>query len=326
LVSRPKTIDPSRVKTYSLLERRSLVNRSVLGKAVSFAEGAFEALLSSIPDILAGHDLRELVGAMRRARRDGRPLVWGIGGHVIKVGLTPLIVDLMDHGFVTALAMNGAAAIHDAEMALAGATSEDVAEGIRDGSFGMARETASVLNGAAERAACDGIGLGEALGRELTTLDHHAAPSVVAAAHERSLPVTVHVAIGQDIVHMHPGADGAAIGAASMADFHLFAAVLAELSGGVYLNVGSAVAMPEVFLKALCLARNLGHRVEEFTTANFDMLAHYRPRVNVVQRPGGHGIDLRGHHEIMVPLLRMGLLAEGGLLAGEAESTGGAGA
>ncbi|MEW6747142.1 MAG: hypothetical protein AB1486_30775 [Planctomycetota bacterium] len=302
-------IDLSRIRTYSLRDRRHLVERRVLAKPTPLPAEGFEAFLSTIPDILAGRSLRDLLAAMHAARRSARPRVWGLGAHVIKVGLTPLLVELIDHGFVTALVMNGAAAIHDAEMAMVGATSEDVAEGIRDGSFGMARETAAMLNGAARKAAGSGIGLGEAVGRELAALDQEEAPSLLRAAFERGIPATVHVAIGQDIVHMHADADGAAIGAATMTDFRKLAALLGRLSGGVYLNVGSAVALPEVFLKALCLARNLGHVVEGFTAANLDMLVHYRPRVNVVQRPGGTGIDIRGHHELLIPLLRWGLLA-----------------
>ena len=302
-------IDFAALRTYSLHERRSLVSVPAFATPSEFPAGAWEALLDSMPDILAGESLRVLVAAMRRAHREDNAIVWGLGGHVVKVGLSPLLVDLMDRGFVSVLALNGAAAIHDAELALCGATSEDVQEGLRDGSFGMAEETAALLNGAANRAMREKEGFGRALGRELAAVGARAGPSLVLAAHERKLPVTVHVAMGQDIVHMHANADGAAIGEASLSDFRRLSRLVSDLSGGVYLNVGSAVALPEVFLKALTIARNAGYSVEDFTTANLDMLAHYRPRRNVVERPGGRGVDIRGHHEILVPLIRMGLLS-----------------
>jgi rfaE bifunctional protein nucleotidyltransferase chain/domain len=228
----------------------------------------------------------------------------GIGGHVIKCGLAPLLIEWMQRGWLSAIAMNGAAAIHDVEIAVCGSTSEDVAAGLEDGSFGMARETGEFINGGIADAAG---GYGAALGRRIVEDDlPHRDRSVLAAAAELGIPATVHVAIGADIVHQHPSADGGAIGRASYEDFRTFCSVVASLEGGAYLNIGSAVILPEVFLKALTVARNLGHGVSEVFTADFDMIRHYRPRVNVVERPtlkGGTGTHFTGHHEIMVPLL-----------------------
>ncbi|MBI2369213.1 MAG: hypothetical protein HYV08_03080 [Deltaproteobacteria bacterium] len=248
-----------------------------------------------------------MVARIVEARRAGRPVVMGIGGHVIKVGLSPLLVDLMERGVLTALAMNGSGIIHDFELALVGHTSEEVEEVLGEGAFGMAEETGRILHEAIAAGARDGLGLGEAVGRRLAAMDlPHAEMSLLLAGHRLGVPVTVHVALGADIIHMHPAVDGAAVGAASHRDFLRFAGVIAALEGGVYLNVGSAVIMPEVFVKALSLVRNLGHEVRRFTTVNLDFIQHYRPRVNVVQRPtqqGGEGYALTGHHEIMLPLL-----------------------
>jgi deoxyhypusine synthase len=229
------------------------------------------------------------------------------GAHPIKTGLSPLICQLLRDGILSAVAMNGAAIIHDFELAFAGRTSEDVGPGLDDGSFGMAQETGEFLNRAAAMAAEEGRGLGEIVGREISRRRlKHRAISIFASAYEAGAPATVHVAIGADIIHMHPNADGAAIGKATFADFHRLTEVVGSLSRGVVLNLGSAVIMPEVFLKALNLCRNLGRKVRDFTTADMDFLRHYRPRVNVVERPtrgGGRGIMLTGHHEIMFPLL-----------------------
>ena len=304
-------IDRSRVRTVSARRRRSKVK---LGEeAVPHRPGAsFAAFLAGLPAILAGAELREVIRATARARAGGKTILWGFGAHLIKVGLAPVVVDLMERGFVSGLLMNGAGCVHDLELALLGCTSEDVAPALDDGSFGMARETAQRLNSAIAAGARDGIGMGAAIGGEIVGGRYpHKARSVFACAARLGIPVTVHVAIGTDIHHMHPSADGAALGATSYRDFELLTALVATLEGGVLFNIGSAVILPEVFLKALALARNLGHRVDRFTTVNLDFLRQYRPTVNVVERPtrrGGRGITLLGHHEILVPLLAAGLV------------------
>jgi hypothetical protein len=276
------------------------------------AGASFAEFLAGLPAILAGRDLRAAIDATARARRRGRPVLFGFGAHLIKVGLAPVVVDLIERGVVTGVLMNGAGCVHDLELAYMGQTSEDVAPALDDGTFGMARETAERLNGAIAAGARDGIGMGQAIGREILRGRYpHKRRSVLAAAVRRGVPVTVHAAIGTDIHHMHPSADGAALGATSHRDFETAAGLVAGLEGGVYFNVGSAVILPEVFLKALALARNLGHEVDRFTTVNLDFMRHYRPMVNVVERPtrkGGRGISLVGHHEIMVPLIAAGVI------------------
>jgi deoxyhypusine synthase len=263
------------------------------------------AFMDGLPDVLAGRDLRAAVDAIARAVRRGRPVVLGMGAHPIKVGLGPLIVDLVARGRLSAVAMNGACLVHDFELASVGRTSEDVGPGLDRGLFGMARETGEFLNRAALDGARAGLGLGRAVGEaiERARLPFRRT-SILAAAAKHGVPATVHVAIGTDIVHMHPSADGAAIGETSLRDFRLLAGVVAGLAGGVYVNLGSAVVLPEVFVKALNLARNTGHRVRSLTTVDMDFHRHYRPTVNVVERPtaaGGRGIHLTGHHEISVP-------------------------
>jgi hypothetical protein len=269
-------------------------------------------LVESMPDILASKDFRKVVDAICTARTEGRPVVLAIGGHVIKVGLGPLISDLIDKGIVTAVVMNGAAAIHDLEVALISETSEDVAHGLKDGRFGMAHETGNAFAEASEQAASSDKGLGEALGEWLSRAGPpHMESSVLFRTFRACVPCTVHVAMGADIVHMHPEMDGAATGKATMNDFHLLTSVLGDLEGGVFVNMGSAVLLPEVFVKALNLARNLGHGVDRFTAVNMDMIQHYRPGVNVVKRPtgtGGEGYAITGHHEIMLPLLAVAIL------------------
>ncbi len=274
-------------------------------------------LLQSLPRILAAESLRGVVQAMLAAKAATKPIVWGIGGHVVKCGLAPVLIDLMDRGFLTALTMNGAAAIHDFEIALAGHTSEDVEAVLPDGRFGSAEETGREM-GAAIASAEESIGMGEALGRRLGAIANAetGASSLLLGAWRRAVPVTVHVAVGTDTPHTHPALDPAALGRATHHDFRLFAALVREMDGGgVYLNVGSAVLLPEVFLKALSAVRNLGHPVRDFTTANFDFLQHYRPRVNVVERPhagaGGRGYAITGHHEILIPLLAAALIEAG---------------
>jgi len=259
-----------------------------------------------------------VVDRVYEARAAGRAIIWGMGGHVIKCGLAPVLLDLMRRGYATGFALNGSAAIHDFEIALAGHTSEDVEAALPDGRFGSAEETGREMNRAIKGGVSEGLGMGEALGRwlELCASPEYAASSLLLGAYRNSTPVTVHVAIGTDTPHTHPAADGAAIGATTHLDFRLLCSIVAELNGGgVYLNVGSAVVLPEVFLKAVSAVRNLGHPLAGFTTVNFDFLQHYRPRVNVVERPhaasGGQGYAITGHHELMIPLLAAALIERG---------------
>ena len=304
----PQPIDLSRVRTVALDARKSLVETEAFAAPV-LPGPEFQKLLASLPRIHAGVAFRELVEAIARARERGAPVILGVGAHVIKVGLSPLVIDMLEREVVTAVALNGAGIIHDFEIATVGRSSEDVGAGLEDGSFGMAKETADAVNGAAKDAEARGIGLGQAIGeRLLASSPPYLKHSILAACARLRRPATVHVAIGSDIVHMHGSADGAAIGKATLADFRLLAAVVANLSSGVYLNVGSAVVLPEVFLKALTLARNVGREVKDFTTANCDQIRHYRPRVNVLQRPGGKAIELVAHHEFLFPLLRLAVL------------------
>jgi hypothetical protein len=306
-------LDTSRARTYSLKSLSREVGGDQLAQPLP-AGASFRTFLESLPDVLAARDLRELARLIADARKGGHLFLLMMGAHPIKVGLGPLICDLIRNGVITALATNGAAMIHDFEMALAGRTSEDVSAGLVDGSFGMAAETGSFLNQAATLAAKEGRGLGEMVGRQIADgRFKFAAGRVFACAHEANVPATVHVTLGADIIHMHPAADGAAIGAASMADFHRLVTVVGGLSHGVVLNLGSAVVMPEVFLKALNLARNLGRRVNAFTAADMDFVRNYRPRLNVVERPtqdGGRGFMLTGHHELLFPLLAGALREE----------------
>jgi hypothetical protein len=267
--------------------------------------------LASLPGFLAGGDFREFLGLAAAAKRRGRPVLFACGAHVIKVGLQPVLIDLMERGFVQGLALNGAGIIHDFEIAYAGRTSEDVAEEIRDGRFGAARETGEFLNRAIVDGARDGLGIGAAVGREIAgSRFPHRKLSLLAAGHRLGIPVTVHVAVGTDIIHFHPSADGAAIGEGSLRDFFSFASLVGDLEGGVFINVGSAVLLPEVFLKAVAFVRNKGVRLERFTTAVFDFMLQYRPDRNVVRRPvgeKGRGFYFVGPHEIMIPLLAAGL-------------------
>jgi hypothetical protein len=273
---------------------------------VTEPDGSLHEFLDSLPDCLAVARLRELAEAMAVARAGGRRVVAALGGHVVKVGLGPLITDMVERGLITDLVLNGAAAIHDTEIALIGKTSERVAETIADGSFGMVAETAEIFARVFARGAEDERGLGRALAEELAAGEYpNASQSLVLGAVRAGATVTVHVAVGTDTVHAVPGADGAAIGAATHIDFRRVAAILADLSGGVFLNIGSAVVLPEVFLKGVAVARNLGHTIENVLTANLDMTQHYRPTRNVLQRPVERGLALTGHHEIMIPLLRV---------------------
>ena len=307
---RPRPVEPlslDGISTYPLGERKSKMGVGDFARA--HAPGAsLASFLDSLPDVLAVKSLRALAGDVRRARERGKPILWGLGAHVLKVGLSPVLLDLMERGLVTGLALNGAGIVHDFELAVAGQTSEEVEEGLGSGAFGMAAETGAEVNRAIVEGDRDGLGLGAALGRYLEQRQPpHLAQSLLAAAYRRGLPATVHVAVGTDIVHMHPACDPAALGRASHLDFRILAAEVARLGGGgVYLNVGSAVMLPEVFLKAVTLARNLGHDLSDFATANLDFIQSYRPNTNVVRRPTagvGRGYSLTGHHELLVPLL-----------------------
>jgi hypothetical protein len=310
----------ARSKTYPLASRKSKVSVSDFAKPPA-ANLSVTKFLDSLPNQLAARDLRELLRRIHRARKTGAAILWGIGGHVIKVGLGSLLVDLMRRGFVSAIAMNGAALIHDFEIAMVGNTSEDVEAGLGVGEFGMAAETGEYLNEIAKLAWRLHIGYGEAAGQFLTSgvlAPKHANSSVLIAAYRLRIPVTVHVAIGTDIPHMHRAADGAALGAASHHDFRLFCALVGKMHpGGAYLNWGSAVLLPEVFLKAVSVVRNLGVPLQPMTTANFDFIQHYRPLQNVVKRPTAspragrksesRGFAITGHHELLMPLVAAAL-------------------
>lgn len=304
-------VDLSGVHTYPLASRTSKAN------AADFARpyrpgGGIASLLDSFPRILAGADFTAVVGAIRAARDGGRGVIWGFGAHVIKTGLGPVIIDLMERGFVSALATNGAGVIHDFELALAGSTSEDVEEALGPGRFGMAQETGELLNDAINDGVKHGLGLGQSIGRRLREMKPaHADLSILAAADRLEIPITVHVAIGTDIIHMHARASGAALGDGSLRDFRYLVSSVARLEGGVYLNCGSAVVLPEVFLKAVAIARNQGASLAGLTTVNLDFMRLYRPQTNVVSRPVlgiGKGYSLVGHHEIMIPLLAAALI------------------
>ena len=306
----PREADLSAVRTVPIARRPNKVRAEEFAAPPADGPRSFADFLASLPDVLVARDFRRVVGAIADAKRRGRGVVVMLGGHVVKTGLARLLIDLMERGIATHLAMNGSAAIHDYEVARFGGTSEDVAAGLRDGTFGMAEETGRGLNDAFTAGMRDGHGMGEAIARALATTPALAHPelSVVLAAHRLGVPVTVHAALGAEIIHQHPAANGAAIGDTSHRDFRRLAASLPSIhDGGVVLNVGSAVIMPEVFLKALTIARNLNDgRPTDFTTCDLDMQRHYRPRMNVVQRPtlaGGTGYEITGHHELMIPLL-----------------------
>lgn len=314
-VYRYHPIDLSRISTYPLDSRYSKVTVRDFARPLTDDEAKqTAALIDSLPSILAVETLRAVVAAVIRARAEGRAIIWGIGGHVVKTGLAPILIDLMKRGFITAMAMNGSCVIHDFEIALIGSTSEDVDEALGVGAFGMAEETGRLINEAISRGATDDIGLGEAVGRALVEMKPpYGEYSLLHEAYKLKIPVTVHVTIGTDIIHLHPHADGAAIGATSHRDFRLITSIVQELDGGgVYLNIGSAVTLPEVFLKAVTVVRNLGHSLNDFTTANFDFIQHYRPQTNVVQRPvangAGKGYSITGHHELMIPLLAAAII------------------
>ena len=307
--------DLSDVRTYPLASRQSKARVEDFARPVE--RGAtFRTWLDSLPDILGARDVRRVVDAMVAARRRNAAIVWGIGAHVIKTGVSPVLIDLMRRGYVSALEMNGAGIIHDFEIALSGATSEDVDEALGAGRFGMADETGRVLNAIIRAAADRRQGLGQAVGSFLVEQSApHADRSLAVAAHRLGVPLTVHVAIGTDIIHMHPDASGAALGDVSLRDFRYFTSCVARLDAGVYLNCGSAVVLPEVFLKAVSLARNKGVPLNGLTTVNIDFLRMYRPQTNVVTRPvagtDGVGISLVGHHEVLVPLIAAAVIEAG---------------
>ncbi|HEU4435713.1 MAG TPA: hypothetical protein VFR51_20170 [Pyrinomonadaceae bacterium] len=303
------------VKTYPLASRTSKVKLSDFASPVA-DDASLQSFISSLPDVLAVQSLRQLTARIHHARESKKPIIWGIGGHVIKTGLAPLLIDLMKRGFVSAFAANGSVLVHDAEIAMIGTTSEDVDATLSEGIFGGAEETGQLLNSAALDGARDQIGLGEAVGRALTARNpQHRDYSLLCAAYDGKIPFTAHITIGGDIAHFHPKADGASLGATSHTDFRLLAALVKEMNGGgVYLNVGSAVVLPEVFLKCVTLVRNLGHPLADITTANFDFIQSYRPLTNVVRRPTekgtGHGYSITGHHELTIPLLAAMLICK----------------
>ena len=333
-------MDLTQIQTYPLSQRKSKVTVKDFARPLPRRAGVSE-FLDSLPNILAGHDFRAVVEACVRARRRRKPIVWAIGGHVIKCGLSPLLIDLMKRGFIAHLAMNGSCLIHDFEIALVGSTSEDVEASLGSGAFGMARETGEFINWAINRNVMTGFGLAAAVGKGLIDgfrgvgskkatswrkdlgletprfmrdrKPAHLDLSLLAAAYRLKIPATIHLAVGTDIIHNHPSANGRMMGEGALRDYRSFVASVARLNGGgVFLNFGSAVIMPEVFLKAVTLIRNLGHPLKNFTTANFDFIQHYRGIQNIVKRPTqngvGHGYSITGHHEIMLPLLAAALL------------------
>lgn len=308
-----RPIDLSKVQTYPLADRKNKVSMVRLGARPVRPGMTVTELMNAFPDQLGSRALSEVIDAIVAAHAKGKPVIMAMGAHVIKCGLQPVLKSLIDAGIISAIALNGAGPVHDYEISLIGETSEDVGAVLHEGQFGMAEETGRDINRALKGGVARGIGYGEAVGRYIIdNKNPFREYSLLAACVERDIPVTVHVALGTDIIHQHPEADGAVIGAATFTDFRLLTSVVAELGdGGVFLNVGSAVILPEVFLKALSIAQNLGHRVDRFTTANFDMQQHYRPLQNVVKRPtsgASRGYKITGHHEIMLPLLAAGIL------------------
>ena len=311
-----RPFDLSRVRTESARGRRSLVGVEAFGKPLGPGAGLGE-FLDALPRFLGAESLRALARAVAASRRRGRGVAFAMGGHVVKTGCSPFVVDLMERGLVTSVALAGSTAIHDFEIALLGRTSEDVAEGLPGGAYGMAEETGAAFAAAAGEAAVRGSGLGRALGDAIQRARMpNRRLSILAAAARLGIPATVHVAVGTDIVHMHPECDGADLGEATFTDFRIACSVVAGLSGGVWLNLGSAVVLPEVFLKAITVARNTGHPVKDLTTGSLDMLRMYRPETNVVRRPGKTGHAVLGHHEVLIPLLHAMILRESGARRG----------
>lgn len=306
-----KSLSSEELKTYSLLSRKSKVNIHHFAQVFTPDEN-FSNFLNSLPNILAGKDFKEFISLMKAAKKKGKAILFALGAHVIKVGLSPIIINLMEEGWVTALALNGAGIIHDFEIAFAGHTSEEVELQIRDGQFGMAQETGEMLNNAINSGGKKGLGLGEAVGEMLAGSDFpYKKISLLWTAHKLGIPVTVHVAIGTDIIHFHPKVKGETLGKTTLQDFFLFCTLLEKLEGGgVYINIGSAVMLPEVFLKAVSFVRNKGKKLQDFSTAVFDFIHHYRPYQNVIKRPlvkKSKGFYFIGHHELMIPLLTASL-------------------
>jgi len=311
---KPKGIPPlplKGIKTYSLKDRKSKVSLKDFAQPWSPGK-SFEAFLETLPNLLGAKDFRSAVSAMLDTKKAEKTIHWAMGAHVIKVGLNPILIGLMKQGFISALSLNGAGVIHDAELAMVGHTSEDVDRELGKGTFGMSRETAHFLNRSIKKGAEKGWGIGEAVGHSLLGSKFpFLSYSLLATARTLDIPVTVHVAIGTDIIHLHPSMDAKATGQATYKDFQTFCSVVSSLENGVFINIGSAVILPEVFLKAITLVRNLGYPLTRFTTINMDFIRHYRPTANIVQRPtleGGQGYYLIGHHEVMVPLLAAALL------------------
>ena len=305
--SRTKTIDFDSIRTYPIRERENKVKKEEFAR-VSLPKSSFDAFLDSLPTLLAAKDFRVLVGAILNARRNRKPVIFALGGHVIKCGLAPVLNDLIQRGVVTHLALNGSASIHDFEISMIGQTSEEVAHSIKDGTFGMAEETGRLMNEAMRKGVKQGLGAGRAIAETILRGDFPFRElSVQSRALEKGISLSVHIAIGTDIIHQHPAADGAVLGEATFKDFQLLCNVVSQMDGGgVFVNIGSAVIMPEIFLKAVSIARNLGHAVKDFTAFDFDMIRHYRPTENVLKRPtllGGRAIHITGHHELMIPLL-----------------------
>lgn len=306
-----KPLIPDKIKAYPLKSRKSKVDIKAFAKILS-ADESISNFVGSLPDILAGRDFKAFIGKMKKARERNKSIIFAMGAHVIKVGLNPVLIDLMELGWVSALALNGAGIIHDFEIAYAGQTSEDVASQIKDGRFGMAKETGELLNRAICRGSRSNSGLGEAVGKMISSSDFpYKNLSLLSCAYDLNVPVTVHVALGTDITHCHPEVNGAAVGRTSLNDFFLFSSLVKSLEGGgVFVNIGSSVILPEVFLKAVSFVRNRGSVLKSFTTAVFDFNRHYRPQENVVKRPlmnKKDGFYFIGHHEIMIPLLAASL-------------------
>ncbi|MBI4689559.1 MAG: hypothetical protein HY754_04760 [Nitrospirae bacterium] len=308
-----KPVSFSKIKTYPLQKRKNKVE--IDSSATPYNHGdSFGNFIRRLPDILAVKDFKSVVRAVINAKKNKRPVILGMGAHPIKVGLSPVIIDLMQRGIINAISTNGACIVHDFELSFTGQTSEDVAEELCKGTFGMARETGEYINKAINSGVKKGYGIGRAIGEMIYNSSFKfKGRSIFASAYKLDIPATVHIAIGTDIVHMHPRVDGASIGKGSLLDFRLFTSVVSDLEGGVYINLGSAVIMPEVFLKALTVARNLGNKVDNITTVNMDFIQHYRPGQNVLKRPtmkNGCAYALTGHHEIMFPLLAAAIIEE----------------
>ena len=302
-------LDLKNVKTYPIKNRKNIVKIDQFAKLIKPSKD-FTKFFGSLPKILCADDLNTVINSIVKSYKDGHKIGIAIGAHVVKCGLSPIIIDLMERGIISCVSMNGSVAIHDYEISLIGETSEDVAQGIEDGTFGMAQETGNAFQEASKTGNNNETGLGRAIGEQILKDDNkYKAFSILSAGARLNIPTTVHVAIGTDIIHMHPNISGSDLGGSSHIDFKIMSSFISQLENGVWLNIGSAVIMPEVFLKALTLANNLGHNVQNFTTVNMDMIRQYRSEINVVKRPTKKGFSIIGHHEIMIPLLYMGIIS-----------------